>query len=165
MQTKAFALRRSMSMIHIREATIEDIPVILHHRVGMVTSMGWSDEQIAATREATLKFLQEPWNPNISCYLAIEDSKVIGSCAVSFGIAFPTYNNPSGRYAYLFNMFVEPRRRGRGVARLLLTHITQVCREKGIDKMTLHDTKMSRGLYERDGFVKSENYFIKIITD
>ena len=152
-------------MVMIRRAAADDIQVILHHRVEMVKSMGLSEEQVSATREATQRFLTEPWDPRIESYLAVEDDGVIGGCAVSFCIAFPSAKNPSGKFAYLFNMFVEPECRGRGVATSLVRHITRLCRERGIEKMTLHDTKMSRGIYEREGFIRSENYYTRIIED
>lgn len=127
--------------------------------------MGLSENQVSATREATQRFLMEPWNPSVESYLAVEDDRVIGGCAVSFCIAFPSAKNPSGKFVYLFNMFVEPEYRGRGVATSLVRHITQICRERGIEKMTLHDTKMSKGIYEREGFIRSENYYTRIIED
>ncbi len=60
---------------------------------------------------------------------------------------------------------VEPDYRGRGVATSLVRYITRICRERGIEKMTLHDTEMSRRIYEREGFVRSENYYTRIIED
>ncbi len=147
----------------IRRAGSGDIQVILHHRVEMLKSMGYSEEQLSATGNAMERFLSEPWDPSIEFYLAIEDERIIGGCAVSFCIAFPSTRNPSGKFAYLYNMFVEPDYRGRGVATSLVRHIALVCKKKGVEKMTLHDTKMSRGIYEKEGFVRSENYYTKII--
>lgn len=153
------------ALVQIRRATQEDIQIIVHHRVEMVRSMGWSEDMISATKDATLVFLREPWNPSIECYLAIDRESVVGGCAVSFCIAFPSARNPSGKFAYLYNMFVEPEHRRRGVATSLLRHITQLCKERNIEKMTLHDSKMSREIYIREGFVKSENYYTKIISN
>ena len=152
-------------MVQIRKASTDDIQIILHHRTEMVKSMGWSEDMISATKEATLKFLQQPWNPSIECNLAIDEERVIGGCAVSFCIAFPSSMNTSGKFAYLYNMLVEPEFRGRGIATSLLRHILLLCKEKGITKITLHDTKMSKGIYEKEGFVQSENYYTKIIPE
>lgn len=156
---------RLVAVIHIRKATRDDIKTIIHHRIEMIRSMGWPEDMISATETATHKFLQEPWDPNIECYLATYGEQVVGGCAVSFCIAYPSARNPSGKFAYLYNMFVEPEYRGRGIATSLVRYITQLCRERGIEKMTLNDTKMSKGIYEKEGFVCSENYYTKIISE
>jgi len=127
--------------------------------------MGWTEDMISATKDATLVLLQEPWDPSIECYLATDNDEVVGGLAVSFCIAFPSARNPSGKFAYLYNMFVEPKHRGRGIATSLVKYITQLCRERGVEKMTLHDTKMSMNIYIKEGFVKSENYYTKIISE
>jgi GNAT superfamily N-acetyltransferase len=152
-------------LIRIRRATTDDIQTIVHYRTEMITSMGWSDEMISATKEVTLRFLQQPWDPSIECYLAIDEDRVVGGCAVSFCVAYPSAQNTNGKFVYLYNMFVEKEYRRRGIATSLLNHITQLCKERGITKMTLHDTKMSKGIYEREGFVRSENYYIKILPE
>jgi GNAT superfamily N-acetyltransferase len=152
-------------LVQIRKATIEDIQIIVHQRTEMVRSMGWSDDMISATKAATLEFLQQPWNPSIECYLETDEDRVVGGCAVSFCIAYPSAMNTSGKFAYLYNMFIEPDFRGKGIATSLLKHITLLCQEKGIAKLALHDTKMSKGIYEKQGFVRSENYYIKIIPE
>ena len=152
-------------MVQIRKATRDDIQIIVHHRVEMIRSMGWSEDMISATKDATTAFLQEPWDPSIECYLVTDDDEVVGGCAVSFCIAFPSARNPSGKFAYLYNMFVEPQYRGRGIATSLVKYITQLCRERGIEKMALHDTKMSMNIYMKEGFVKSENYYTRIISE
>ncbi len=152
-------------MFHIRMARNNEIDVIVRHRIEMLRSMGWSEERISKTKDATRRFLNEPWDPSIEIYFLLEHDEVIGGCAVSFCIGLPTDKNPSGRFAYLFNMFVEPEHRRKGLATALIRHITQLCRERGIEKMTLHDTKMSKNIYEREGFVRSENYYIKFIED
>jgi GNAT superfamily N-acetyltransferase len=152
-------------VIKIRKATMRDADTILHHRIEMVKSMSWTEDMVLATEKATKKFLRQSWDPSIECYLATYAGSVVGGCAVSFCIGYPSGRNPSGKFAYLFNMYVEPEYRGKGIATLLLKHITQLCREKGVEKMTLHDTKMSKGIYIKEGFVKSENYYTKIITE
>jgi GNAT superfamily N-acetyltransferase len=157
--------RSVVDLIRIRKATIDDAHIILHHRVEMVRSMGCTEDMISATNTATQKFLQQPWNPSIECYLATFAEKVVAGCAVGFCIAYPSGRNPSGKFAYLLNMFVEPEYRGRGIATMLLRHITQLCQERGIEKMALHDTKMSKGIYEKERFVRSENYYTRIITE
>jgi GNAT superfamily N-acetyltransferase len=127
--------------------------------------MGWSEEDVSSTYKATVAFLSKPWDPSIECYFALDDGKVVGGCAVSFCIAYPSARNPSGKFAYLYNMFVEPEYRGKGIATAIVRHITMLCKNRGIEKMSLHDTKMSRGIYEREGFVKSENYYTKFIEE
>jgi GNAT superfamily N-acetyltransferase len=154
-----------MFLIQIRKARKNEASIIVHHRIEMFRSMGRSEEQLSAIERATIIFLDKPWERSIDCYFALQEKEVVGGCAVSFCIAYPTAENPSGKFAHLFNMYVEPEHRGKGVATSLVKHITQLCLKKGIRKMTLHATKMSKGIYEKEGFVKSENYYMKTVMD
>jgi GNAT superfamily N-acetyltransferase len=60
-----------------------------------------------------------------------------------------------GRYAVIINVFTEPNWRRRGVAGQLLRQIIEWVQAEGIDRIILHASKDGRALYERLGFVAS----------
>ena len=80
-----------------------------------------------------------------------------GAGGVSFFQVMPTYHNPSGRKAYIMNMYTKPEYRRRGIAFITLDLLVHDAREKGITAISLEATAMGRPLYEKYGFVEMWN--------
>jgi GNAT superfamily N-acetyltransferase len=58
-----------------------------------------------------------------------------------------------GRHAIIINVFTEPEWRREGVALLLLQRIIDWARAERLDRLVLHASEAGRSLYERLGFV------------
>jgi GNAT superfamily N-acetyltransferase len=58
-----------------------------------------------------------------------------------------------GKHAIVLNVFTEPEWRRRGLATLLLRQLLDWAREKQLDSLLLHASADGRSLYERLGFV------------
>ena len=58
-----------------------------------------------------------------------------------------------GRHAIILNVFTEPQWRRQGIALLLLQRIIDWARDEQIDRLILHASEAGRSLYERLGFV------------
>lgn len=90
-------------------------------------------------------------------YLAYDSGAFIGAGGVSFYQVMPTWHNPSGRKAYIMNMYTAPEYRRRGVAFHTLDLLVKAARERGVGRIGLEATQMGRPLYEKYGFVKLED--------
>lgn len=89
--------------------------------------------------------------------LVMEDDKFIGAGGVSFYSVMPTYHNPSGKKAYIMNMYTAPDYRRQGIAYKTLDMLVKMSKERGIDPILLEATEMGRPLYEKYGLVKMES--------
>ncbi len=144
----------------VRLAKREDIPWIVHHRIEMFRSMGYTDDILANARPEIEKFLENDWVGDPRCFLVIEEGTVVGGCAVSIYSRLPNPRKTHGaKIGYIHNLFIEPKYRNRGIATALLLEVFAICKNEGIFKFTLHDTDMSAGIYDRLGFKKVENYY------
>lgn len=90
-------------------------------------------------------------------YSLIKGDKFIGAGGVSFYNVMPTYHNPSGKKAYIMNMYTDPYYRRQGIAYTTLDMLVNVAKERGIYQISLEATEMGRPLYEKYGFVKMES--------
>lgn len=90
-------------------------------------------------------------------YLAYDNGAFIGAGGVSFYQVMPTWHNPSGRKAYIMNMYTAPEYRRRGVAFHMLDLLVKAAMERGVGQIGLEATQMGRPLYEKYGFVKLED--------
>jgi GNAT superfamily N-acetyltransferase len=62
-------------------------------------------------------------------------------------------NVAEGRHATIQNVFTDPQWRRQGVAMLLLQRIIDWARSERLDRVVLHASEAGRSLYERLGFV------------
>ena len=90
-------------------------------------------------------------------YLVYDNGKFIGAGGVSFYQVMPTYHNPTGKNAYIMNMYTNPEYRRQGIAYHTLDLLIKDARKQGISQIALEATDMGRPLYERYGFIKMED--------
>jgi GNAT superfamily N-acetyltransferase len=58
-----------------------------------------------------------------------------------------------GRHAIVLNVFTEPAWRRQGVGELLMREILEWAAQERLDRLVLHASREGRALYERLGFV------------
>lgn len=87
-------------------------------------------------------------------YLIFDENCFVGAGGVSFFQIMPTYHNPSGKKAYIMNMYTHPDYRRKGIAYKTLDKLICDAKCNGITSISLEATAMGRPLYEKYGFVK-----------
>ena len=85
-------------------------------------------------------------------YLVYDNSKFIGAGGVSFYQVMPTYHNPSGKKAYIMNMYTAPEYRRQGIAYRTLDLLVTEAKKQGVLQIALEATQLGRPLYEKYGF-------------
>ncbi len=141
----------------IRKATASDSKWILHHRIGMFRDMGESDDSLEATKKMTGQYLETDWLSDYQYFLVEEDDTIVAGCGISTFRIPPHPNQPSGVYAYLSNMFVEPEYRRRGIGKALLDYVIDSCKKQDIGLLLLHASKQGFSLYESLGFLNAKH--------
>lgn len=68
----------------------------------------------------------------------------------------PTYHNPSGKKAYIMNIYTAPEYRRQGIAYRMLDLLVEAAKEQGVLQIALEATDMGRPLYKKYGFVKMQ---------
>ncbi len=59
----------------------------------------------------------------------------------------------AGRHAIVLNVFTEPEWRRQGLGELLMRRVLEWAAEERLDRLVLHASPEGRALYERLGFV------------
>ena len=90
-------------------------------------------------------------------YLVCDNETFIGAGGFSFYQVMPTYHNPTGKKAFIMNMYTAPAYRRQGIAIHILDLLVKDIRKQGVSQITLEATEMGRPLYEKYGFVKMED--------
>lgn len=148
----------------IRRAEVGDIGIIALHRARMFQEMGdVPPEMFEPLRSGAQQWLIEAFaKGEYVGWLATvaNSSEVIAGAGVQLRRVAP---HPAkiggkaavgqGRHAIVINVFTEPEWRRHGLGEMLLREIIQFAKTERLDRLVLHASKGGRGLYERMGFV------------
>lgn len=145
-----------MDLIYKR-ATLEDINTLVETRIEVLRAANklCADTDMGEVERQSYLYYQKALSDGSHiAYLVFDESGCIGTGDVSFFQVMPTYHNPSGKKAYIMNMYTNPKYRRKGIAYKTLDMLIKEIKSKGISSISLEATDMGRPLYEKYGFVK-----------
>ena len=139
-----------------KKVSLSDLEILVSTRVNVLRSANQLDLSVdmkEVEKSSRLYYQEALASDNHTAFLVYnDDDNVIGAGAVSYYQVMPTYHNPSGKKAYIMNMYVAPEHRRKGIATKLLDLLIADSKERGIDHITLEATQMGRKFYENYGF-------------
>lgn len=140
-----------------KKAAIEDLELLTETRIEVLRAANQLSEDVdmSEVKQQSYEYYQEALQSgNHSAYLVFDDEKFVGAGGISYFKVMPTYHNPTGRKAYIMNMYTKPEYRRKGIAFHMLDLLVADAKEKGITAISLEATEMGRPLYTKYGFVK-----------
>lgn len=143
-----------------RRATPNDIDELVRTRITVLRAANKlsDDADMSAVERETFAYYRRALESGEHiAYLVYDNGTFIGAGGVSFYQVMPTYHNPSGKKAYIMNMYTAPEYRRQGIALHTLDLLVKDARKQGISQIALEATDMGRPLYEKYRFVKMED--------
>ncbi|HEX3232910.1 MAG TPA: GNAT family N-acetyltransferase [Gemmatimonadales bacterium] len=152
--------------VRVRLATPDDADVVAGHRARMFRDMGQLPPELfeplrsSARERLTVAIGSGEYVGWLACPRESPDA-VIAGAGVQLRLVLPHPRRradgrvvvASGRHAIVLNVFTEPPWRRQGVAELLMRHIVEWARRERLDRLVLHASSEGRSLYDRLGFV------------
>ena len=148
----------------IRRATLRDSDVIAWHRARMFQDMGDVSGDAFEILRTKARARLEQWidSGDYISWLATPADKpetIIGGAGIQLQPILPrpvdTSTIGEGRQGTIINVFTEPQWRRHGIAGLLIKRIVAWSKSERLDRLILHASDEGRSLYERFGFVAS----------
>lgn len=140
-----------------KKATLDDLELLVKTRI-MVLRAANKLSDIVDMSEVEVQsrtYYQKALKDDTHvAYLVCDAEKVVGAGGVSFFGVMPTFHNPTGKKAYIMNMYTNPEYRRQGIAYRTLDLLVKEAKSRGISAISLEATDMGRPLYEKYGFVK-----------
>ncbi len=150
----------SDSIFEYRKANIEDIEELVRTRITVLRAANQlsDDADMSEVEKESYEYYKKALaSGEHIAYLVYDEDKFIGAGGVSFYQVMPTFHNPSGKKAYIMNMYTAPEYRRKGIAYHTLDLLVKAARERGVSQISLEATEAGRPLYEKYGFVKMED--------
>ena len=138
-----------------KRATLEDIDVLTETRIEVLRAANKlpDDTDMSEVKKQSYDYYKKALRDGTHiAYLIFEGERFAGAGGVSFFQIMPTYHNPSGKKAYIMNMYTRPDYRRRGIAYKTLDLLVKDAKSMGITNIFLEATDMGCPLYEKYGF-------------
>jgi GNAT superfamily N-acetyltransferase len=139
----------------IRQASLNDIPVIVAQRRHMYEDMGYADPARLDAMEAefTLWLHDHLEDGHYHNWFVLGANGEIAAGAGLWLVDWPPQMMDFSPYrGYVMNVFTEPEYRKRGLAQQLVQIILAWCGEHGIHTVSLHASECGRPVYDSLGF-------------
>jgi GNAT superfamily N-acetyltransferase len=150
--------------ITIREATLSESAIILHHRRSMFRDMGEGN----AEELDRMVDVAGPWlaralaDGSYRHWLALDGKgRVAGGGGVLVCPWPANPKDPCTQRAVILNVYTEPEFRKRGIARQIMLAIMERLKENGFRAVNLHASPEGRHLYEKLGFEATNEMRLK----
>lgn len=142
--------------LEYRKATIDDLDILTRTRIEVLRAANNLDDRIDMSRverESRVYYENALTNDFHTAYLVFDRDVFIAAGGISYYTVMPTFHNPTGRKAYIMNMYTKPDYRRMGIATKTLDLLIQDAKKRGITSISLEATDIGRKLYESYGFI------------
>ena len=128
------------------------MPTLLHWRKEVIEHV-FGQKPSKALLIASRRYYDEhiPDGSHVAV-VAEADGEDVGCGAFCLSAELPSPDNPSGRCAYLMNIYVRREYRCRGIGHAIVRWLVEKAHEAGCDKIYLETTDGARPLYDSLGF-------------
>ena len=90
--------------------------------------------------------------------VARKDGTDTGCGAICLSDELPSPDNPSGRCAYLMNIYVRPAYRSQGIGHAIVRRLVEIARRKGCDKIYLEILLSAKLYISESNFLKGRSW-------
>jgi GNAT superfamily N-acetyltransferase len=144
----------------VRAATLDDLDVLVRHRVAMFRDMGVAVDGPSLER-AFMDWLRRTMPEGTYRAWVVDhiDGDRAGAVVAGGGATIwpwpPGPRYPGDTLAFVYNVYTEPSNRRQGLARLIMDAIHAWCRAHGVTSLALNASRDGLALYEQLGYAQS----------
>jgi len=146
-------------MIEYRKATKDDNEQLSKLRVKQLIDEGYQNTHIED--EIKTYFAENLTNGSLTCWVGVVENVIVATAAVCFYQLPPSFSNPTGKVAYITNIYTENAFRKQGIASHLVNVLLDEIQTAGHRSVRLHASADGRAIYEKAGFVIADGMMVK----
>lgn len=131
---------------------ITDLPELMKWRTEVITNVfGKTPDESLVEANAAYYNRHIPQRSHYAV-VAEADGVECGCGAFCFTEELPSPDNPTGKCAYLMNIYVRQEFRNKGIAHFIISHLIEEARHRDCDKIYLETTDEGHPVYTSLGF-------------
>ena len=100
--------------LNYKKAVLEDIEILTETRITVLRAANQlsDDVEMSNVKEQSYLYYQKALSEDSHvAYLVFDDNEFVGAGGISFFHVMPTFHNPTGKKAYIMNMYTKPEYR------------------------------------------------------
>jgi GNAT superfamily N-acetyltransferase len=143
-----------MTEYRVREATVDDIDALVHHRLSMFSEMGTAfDAPVIGQLFRDWLLTHLPAGDYRAWVAVAASGEVVAGVGITLLIWPPGPSAiASERIAFVYNVYTEPAHRTHGLARRLMDTVHAWCASNGVGAAALNAAPAARHLYDTQGY-------------
>ena len=142
-----------------RKANTNDIQHLVRYRKQQLIDEGLPpNANLNIYKELSDYFMQSISDGSLISWLAEDNGEIIATSGICFYQLPPTFSNPTGRVAYVTNMYTLPKYRKQGIASHLLKLIVDEAISLEYKLIRLHASSDGKSIYSKMGFVDTDGF-------
>lgn len=146
--------------VTIQRATLADMDLLLQWRMEVLRAVFSIPPHQSTDKllEENRRYYQQALatGGHIACFACL-DGEIVGCGGICLYQEMPSPDNPTGKCAYLMNIYIRPPYRKRGIGEAIVKWLTAQAVQLGISKIYLETSPAGRRLYQRTGFVPMQD--------
>ena len=144
-----------------RLAVLDDIPVLIELRKQQLIDEGLppnANIDMNIDKKLADYFISAIADGSFISWIMENNGEIIATSGVCFYSLPPNFSNPTGKTAYITNMYTRPEYRRTGIASELLDMVIGEAKDKGYKVIRLHASEYGKSIYKKAGFNESDGY-------
>lgn len=141
--------------ISYHKAKLDDVSTLVENRIlfALELSGKQNEESISLLRQQITNYFAKAIEENTCIsFIAKHEGIVAGIGSMHIREMPGNFKNPSGKWAYIMNMYTVPEFRRKGVCKGILNLLIEEGKKYGISAFELHATKDGEPVYTKEGF-------------
>lgn len=144
-----------MNEITIRQVSVDELDKLMEWRMEVLEEVFAipNGTDTSALEQANRSYYLHalPVGEHIACFVDI-DGETVGCGGVCLQQEIPSPDNPTGKCAYLMNIYVSPAYRKQHIGTTIVSWLVEQALELGIVKIYLETSDMGRNMYRHLNF-------------
>ncbi|MBD5414695.1 MAG: GNAT family N-acetyltransferase [Bacteroides sp.] len=137
-------------MLELRE--LKDIDKLMAWRAEVIRNVFGEDSDLTLLEANRQYYLRHILDGSHVAFVASFDSAECGCGAICLSDELPSPDNPSGKCAYLMNIYVREAFRNQGIAHKLVVRLIEEAKKHNCGKIYLETTADGKPVYTSLGF-------------
>lgn len=146
-----------MNDITLHIATVEDALTLANARVAFLTELlgQQSQDAVDSLAQQLITYFQNAVAAHQYVgIIARQGNNLVATGGMVFREQPGSFKNPSGKTAYILNMYTIPGFRRRGISTAVMEKLMEIAQDKGYNFFELHATPDGEPLYKKLGYYR-----------
>lgn len=151
-----------MDKLYFKKAEKKDAAILAEYRFKMFNDIFPEDNLGERKAEIVEKcaryYLDDIDNKNHYSIIAFIDKTAVGCGTILLEDKPPSPRHKTNLHAYILNIYIDAKHRGKGIAKKIMEHLHEYARSKNVRRIGLHASRFGHGLYKKMGYKTNESY-------